>query len=96
LTDLEWAVLEPLLAKKGGRGKPPTIEKRALLNAIFHVARTGTPGRTFRTSRHNLARRRESDENPQGGVRRHLQPISPRAEAQRRTSAMRWRLAGSG
>jgi transposase len=45
LTDLEWAVLEPLLAKKDGRGKPPTIEKRALLNAIFHVARTGTPCR---------------------------------------------------
>jgi hypothetical protein len=59
-----------------------------------HVARPTSPGRTFRTSRHNLARRRESDENPKGGVRRHFQPISLRAEAQRRTSALTLAIGG--
>jgi len=41
LTDREWAVLEPLLAKKDGRGRPPKIDKRRLLDAIFYQVRTG-------------------------------------------------------
>jgi transposase len=45
LTDAEWAVLEPLLAKKDGRGRPPTHDKRRLLDAIFYQVRTGAPWR---------------------------------------------------
>jgi len=45
LTDREWAVLEPLLAKKDGRGRPPTIEKRRLIDAIFYQVRTGNQWR---------------------------------------------------
>jgi len=41
LTDAEWAVLQPLLERKGKRGRPATIDKRLLLNAIFYQSRTG-------------------------------------------------------
>jgi transposase len=45
LTDSEWAVLEPLLAKTDARGRPPTHDKRVLMNAIFYQVRTGAPWR---------------------------------------------------
>lgn len=45
LTDREWEVLEPLLAKKDRRGRPPTHDKRALLDAIFYLVRTGSQWR---------------------------------------------------
>ena len=42
LTDREWEVLEPLLAKvKDPRGRKPVHSPRAILNAIFYAARTG-------------------------------------------------------
>ena len=42
LTDREWAVLEPLLAKvKDPRGRKPVHSPQAILNAIFYAARTG-------------------------------------------------------
>jgi transposase len=42
LTDREWEVLEPLLAKvKDPRGRKPVHPPRDILNAIFYVARTG-------------------------------------------------------
>lgn len=42
LTDQEWEVLEPLLAKvKDPRGRKPIHPPRDILNAIFYAARTG-------------------------------------------------------
>lgn len=42
LTDKEWEVLEPLLAKvKDPRGRKPVHSPRAILDAIFYAARTG-------------------------------------------------------
>ena len=42
LTDREWEVLEPVLAKvKDPRGRKPVHPPRDILNAIFYVARTG-------------------------------------------------------
>ncbi len=42
LTDREWEVLEPLLAKvKDPRGRKPVHSPRDILNAIFYAARTG-------------------------------------------------------
>lgn len=42
LTDREWEVLEPLLAKvRDPRGRKPVHSPRAILNAIFYAARTG-------------------------------------------------------
>lgn len=45
LTDLEWAVVEPLLAKTELRGRPPKHDKRRLLDAIFYQVRTGNQWR---------------------------------------------------
>jgi putative transposase len=42
LSDEEWAILGPLLApRRGGKGRPPTIERREVADAIFYVLRTG-------------------------------------------------------
>lgn len=41
LTDAEWALLADLFERKGGRGAPPTHERRLLLNACLYVVRTG-------------------------------------------------------
>jgi len=42
LTEREWEVLEPLLAKvKDPRGRKPVHSPRAMLDAIFYAARTG-------------------------------------------------------
>lgn len=45
LTDREWEVLEPLLAKRDGRGRPSKHTKRQLFDAVFYQARTGTQWR---------------------------------------------------
>src|SRR5712691_4446307 len=42
LSDAEWALLEPLLAPPyTGKGRPPGIDRREIVNAIFYVLRTG-------------------------------------------------------
>jgi transposase/AraC-like DNA-binding protein len=41
LTDAEWALVADLFERRGGRGKPPTHERRVLLNACCYVVRTG-------------------------------------------------------
>ena len=43
LSDDEWAVIEPLLPKKG-RG-PARKNDRTVLNGIFYILRTGAPWR---------------------------------------------------
>ncbi len=43
LTDEEWALLAPLLERprRDGRGKPRTVDRREVVNAILYVLRTG-------------------------------------------------------
>ena len=43
LTDEQWALVRPLLprATKGGPGKPATVPRRDILDAIFYLLRTG-------------------------------------------------------
>ena len=41
LTDAEWQVLSPLIPGPAKLGRPPRYEKRAVLNAIFYVVRSG-------------------------------------------------------
>ncbi len=41
LTDAEWAVLQALLPGPAKLGRPPRYDKRAILNAIFYVVRSG-------------------------------------------------------
>ena len=41
LTDAEWALLEPLLPKRQGPGRPRRVDLRQVLNALFYLTRTG-------------------------------------------------------
>ena len=43
LSDAEWAVVAPLLrpAARRGRGRPPTVDLRRVLDALFYRNRTG-------------------------------------------------------
>ncbi len=41
LTDAEWTVLEPLLPRPTGIGRPPEWPLREIVNAIFYVLRGG-------------------------------------------------------
>ncbi len=41
LTDQEWALIEPELAQKPGRGRRRTVNIREVVNAVFYLVRTG-------------------------------------------------------
>jgi transposase len=41
LTDAEWALVADLFERNGGRGAPPTHNRRLLVNACLYVVRTG-------------------------------------------------------
>ncbi|MGW2511424.1 transposase [Streptomyces scopuliridis] len=43
LTDGQWAVLEPLLPKSAGTGRPPVRPRRQLIDGIRFRVRTGVP-----------------------------------------------------
>ncbi len=45
LTDAQWKVVEPLVLFSTGR--PPRIDRRRILNAIFYVAHSGTQWRNL-------------------------------------------------
>jgi transposase len=41
LRDAEWAVIEKHLTARGKVGRPPRFERRAVIDAIFYMVRTG-------------------------------------------------------
>lgn len=41
LTDEQWQVIRPLLPKRKKHGRPTSVDRRALLDAIFYIVRTG-------------------------------------------------------
>src|SRR4051794_40257415 len=42
VTDAEWAILEPLLyPERATTGRPPTVSRRDVVDAIYYVLRTG-------------------------------------------------------
>jgi putative transposase len=41
LTDEEWSLIEPLMPKKAGTGRPRDVNLREILNALRYLARTG-------------------------------------------------------
>ena len=45
LTDAEWAVIEPRLPERSGLGRPPKWSRRAILNGMLYVLRSGLPWR---------------------------------------------------
>src|SRR5262245_12696365 len=47
MTDAEWALLAPLMPQPAGRGRPRTIDLRAVVNAIFYISWAGCPWRAL-------------------------------------------------
>lgn len=45
LTDAEWSILEPMIPPPKPGGRPATLDRREILDAIFYVLRTGCPWR---------------------------------------------------
>lgn len=46
LTDAEWALVRDIFEREaGGRGLPPRVDRRRLVNACIYVVRTGCPWR---------------------------------------------------
>lgn len=41
LTDAQWTVLESLIRRGTGPGRPPTVDLREVVNATLYLARTG-------------------------------------------------------
>ena len=41
LTDAEWELLAPLVQRKGKMGRPPKLDLREIVNALFYWQRTG-------------------------------------------------------
>ena len=41
VTDAEWKVLEPLLPRPKKTGRPRTIDRRLIVNALMYVLRSG-------------------------------------------------------
>ena len=47
LTDVQWAVLEPLLPQPQGAGRRPGIARREILNGLLYLERTGCQWRAL-------------------------------------------------
>jgi putative transposase len=47
LTDAQWQLLEPLLPPAPGGGRPPTTDRREVLNAILYVDKNGCAWRAL-------------------------------------------------
>jgi transposase len=45
LTDQQWEVLGPMIPLPSLDGRPPTVERREIVNAILYVLRSGCPWR---------------------------------------------------
>jgi putative transposase len=45
MTDAEWTFLEPHFPARSGLGRPPKWSRRAIMNGLFYVLRSGLPWR---------------------------------------------------
>jgi len=45
LTDEQWELVRPLVERTGPMGAPSTIDRRAVVNALLYLNRTGCPWR---------------------------------------------------
>ena len=68
LTDLEWAVLGPLIPDASPGGRPRKTDMRAAMNAILYLLRTGCPWRYLprdgfppRSTVYNIFRKFQAD-----------------------------------
>jgi len=49
MTDAEWAFLAPHFPARSGLGRPPKWSRRAIMNGVFYVLRSGLPWRMLPT-----------------------------------------------
>jgi putative transposase len=49
LSDEQWALLEPFVKRRAGPGRPPRVDRRAIVNALLYQARAGCPWRLLPT-----------------------------------------------
>lgn len=49
LTDEQWAMVRPLVARTGHMGTPSTVDRRAIVNALLSLNRTGCQWRLLPT-----------------------------------------------
>lgn len=49
VTDAQWAILEPLVAKPGPMGRPVKLDLRAIVNALLYMSRSGCQWRMLPT-----------------------------------------------
>ena len=47
VSDSEWALRAEVLPAWNGRGRPPTVDRRAVVNALLYVLRTGCQWRSL-------------------------------------------------
>ncbi len=47
VTDEQWEVMVPVLARNGVWGRPREVDLREVVNAIFYLVRTGCQGRSL-------------------------------------------------
>ena len=49
LSDEQWALLEPFVGRRTGPGRPPRVDRRAIVNGLLYMARAGCPWRLLPT-----------------------------------------------
>ena len=43
LTDAQWELVQPALARNGTWGRPREVDRREVVNALLYLVRTGCP-----------------------------------------------------
>ena len=49
LTNAQWALVRPILDARERTGRPPTVDRRAVLDALLYLDRTGAQWRMLPT-----------------------------------------------
>src|SRR5262245_44187730 len=49
VSDAQWALVEPILNQRKPTGRPPEVDRRAVLNALLYMDRTGCQWRMIPT-----------------------------------------------
>lgn len=49
VSDAQWVLVEPILNERKPTGRPPTVDRRAVLNALLYMDRTGCQWRLIPT-----------------------------------------------
>ena len=83
LTDAEWALVRDLFENPAGRGLPPTINRRQLVDACCYVVRTGCSWRMLPVAVIDLKKKPFSKASPKSRLRRRIKLFSDNMESRR-------------